>query len=163
MDFLPRLREKEGIRILDLRGPLVLGDSESILRTAITALAEELAVNIILNLADVTAMDDAGLGTIVDCQSQLAHSGGNLKLLSPNPLYLTIPVVIKLYSALEIFNDEQDAVNSFFSGRETRHYDFLEWVREQEHRPDGGVANDFAGGGESCPRQVSKMRPQGSE
>jgi anti-anti-sigma regulatory factor len=75
MDFLPRLREKEGIRILDVRGPLVLGEPESILRAAIFALAEELALNIILNLANVTAMDDAGLGTLVDCHSRLANSG----------------------------------------------------------------------------------------
>jgi anti-sigma B factor antagonist len=139
MDFLPRLREKEGIRILDLRGPLVLGESESVLRTTITVLAEELAVNIILNLSDVTAIDDAGIRTIVDCHSRLAQSGGDLKLLSPNEPCLTIPVAIKLCSVFEIFKDEQDAVNSFFPERKTRHYDVLEWVRKQEHRPDGGV------------------------
>jgi anti-sigma B factor antagonist len=139
MDFLPQFREKEGIRILDLRGPIVLGDSESSLRAAVTTVADETAVKMILNLADVTAMDDAGLGTIVDCHSRLAHSGGNLKLLIPNPIDLSIPAVIKLYSVFEIFKDEQDAVNSFFPGRATRHYDVLEWVREQETRAEGAA------------------------
>jgi hypothetical protein len=40
VDFQPDQREKEGIWILDLRGYLIIGDSEAILRTAIVALAE---------------------------------------------------------------------------------------------------------------------------
>jgi hypothetical protein len=45
-------REKEGIRILDLRGQLKAGDTESTLRSAINALARENVVNIVLNLAE---------------------------------------------------------------------------------------------------------------
>ena len=48
-------REKGGIRILDLRGQLKAGDSESTLRSAINALARDNVVNIVLNLAEVTS------------------------------------------------------------------------------------------------------------
>ena len=58
MDIQLHQREKEGIRILDLRGHLIIGDSEASLRAAIVALAEAGAVNIILNLAGVTEIDD---------------------------------------------------------------------------------------------------------
>jgi hypothetical protein len=58
MDIQLHQREKEGIRILDLRGHLTIGDSEASLRAAIVALAEAWAVNIILNLAGVTEIDD---------------------------------------------------------------------------------------------------------
>jgi len=61
VDFQLDQREKEGIWILDLRGHLITGDSEAILRTAIVALAEERDVNIILNFAGVTEIDDDGL------------------------------------------------------------------------------------------------------
>ena len=54
-------REKEGIRILDLRGQLKAGDSESTLRSAIDGLARDHAVNIVLNLAEVTKIDSDGL------------------------------------------------------------------------------------------------------
>jgi len=51
VDFQLDQREKEGIWFLDLRGHLIIGDSEAILRTAIIALAEARAVNVILNFA----------------------------------------------------------------------------------------------------------------
>jgi hypothetical protein len=43
-------RDKEGIRILDMRGQLKTGDSESNFRTVINALARDNVVNIVLNL-----------------------------------------------------------------------------------------------------------------
>jgi hypothetical protein len=49
VDFQLDQREREGIWILDVRGHLIIGDSEVILRTAIVTLAESRAVNVILN------------------------------------------------------------------------------------------------------------------
>jgi anti-sigma B factor antagonist len=134
MDLQLHQREKEGIWILDLRGHLIIGDSEAILRTAIVALAEAGAVNIILNLAGVTEIDDDGLATLVFCHARIVRSGGALKPLNPPP-HLSPMVLTELDAALEVFTDEQDAVNSFFSDRAVRHYDILEWVQEQEKRP----------------------------
>ena len=134
MDLQLHQREKEGIRILDLRGPLIIGDSEAILRTAIVALAEASAVNIILNLAGVTEIDDDGLGALVFCYARIVRSGGALKLLNVPP-HLSLMVLTKLDTVFEVFTDEQDAVNSFFPDRAVRHYDILEWVQEQEKRP----------------------------
>ena len=54
-------REKEGIRILDLRGQLKAGDSESTLRSTTNALASDNVVNMVLNLAEVTKIDSDGL------------------------------------------------------------------------------------------------------
>src|SRR6266446_8469364 len=92
VDFQLDQREKEGISILDLRGPLIIGDSEAILRTAIVALAEARAVNIILNLAGVTEIDDDGLGALVFCYARIAKSGGGLKLLNL-PVHLSLMVL----------------------------------------------------------------------
>ena|SRR5258706_1986587 len=127
-------RKKEGIWILDLRGPLTIGDSETILRTAIVTLAEARAVNIILNLAGVTEIDDDGLGALVFCYARIAKSGGALKLLNL-PVHLSLMVLTKLDTVFEVFTDEQEVVNSFFPDRAIRHYDILEWIQEQEKRP----------------------------
>jgi anti-sigma B factor antagonist len=127
-------RDKEGIRILDLRGHLIRGDSEAILRTAIVALAEARAVNIILNLAGVTEIDADGLGALVFCYARIVRSGGALKLLNLSPLHLSLMVLTRLDTVFEVFTDEQDAVNSFFPHRAVRHYDILDWV-QQEMRP----------------------------
>jgi len=133
VDFQLDQREKEGIWILDLRGHLITGDSEAILRTAIVALAEERDVNIILNFAGVTEIDDDGLRALVFCHARIVRSGGALKLLNL-PLHLSLMVLTKLDTVFEVFTEEQDAVNSFFPDRAVRHYDILEWVQEQGKR-----------------------------
>jgi anti-sigma B factor antagonist len=134
MDLQLNKRENEGIRILDLQGRLIIGDSEKILRNAIAALAEARDVNIIFNLAGVTEIDDDGLGALIFCYARVVKSGGALKLLNLR-LDLSLMVLTKLDTVFEIFTDEQDAVNSFFPDRAVRHYDILEWVQEQEKRP----------------------------
>jgi anti-sigma B factor antagonist len=125
-------REKEGIRILDLRGQLKAGDSESTLRSAINALARDNVVNIVLNLAAVTKIDSDGLEALVLCQTQIRKRGGALKLARLNIEHLSLNVLTKLNTVFEVFVDEQDAVNSFFPDRATGHYDILEWVQEEE-------------------------------
>jgi anti-sigma B factor antagonist len=125
-------REKEGIRILDLRGQLKAGDSESTLRSAIDALASYNVANIVLNLAEVTKIDSGGLEALVLCHAQIRKRGGALKLARLHTEHLSLNVLTKLKTVFEVFKDEQDAVNSFFPGRATRHYDVLEWVQEQE-------------------------------
>lgn len=67
-------REKEEIRILDLRGHLTIGDSEAALRGAIGALAEAKAVNVILNLAEVTEIDDDGVRALVFGYARISRS-----------------------------------------------------------------------------------------
>ena len=125
-------REKEGIRILDLRGRLKTGDLESTLRSAIDALAKDNIVNIVLNLADVTKIDSDGLEALVSCDAQIRKCGGALKLARLNTGHLSLNAMTKLNTVFEVFVDEQDAANSFFPGRAVRHYDVLEWVRGLE-------------------------------
>jgi anti-sigma B factor antagonist len=132
MDRRLSQREKEGIRILDLRGQLKTGDSESNLRSVIDALARDNVVNIVLNLAEVTKIDSDGLDALVLCYTKIRKCGGALKLVGLNIEHLSLNVLTKLNIVFEVFVDEQDAVNSFFPGRATRHYDVLEWVQEQE-------------------------------
>jgi|SRR6266478_2150943 len=141
VDFQLDQREKEGIWILDLRGHLITGDSEAILRTAIVALAEERDVNIILNFAGVTETDDDGLRALVFCHARIVRSGGALKLLNL-PLHLSLMVLTKLDTVFEVFTEEQDAVNSFFPDRAVPHYDILEWVQEQEKHPAPDLRNE---------------------
>jgi anti-sigma B factor antagonist len=132
MDFHLKQREKEGICILDLQGTLISGNSEAILRNKIAALAEARAVNIVLDLAGVTAIDDDGLGALIHCHARIVVSGGSLKLLRL-PLHLNLRVIRELDAVFDVFTDEQDAVNSFFPDRAVRRYDILEWVQRQEN------------------------------
>jgi anti-sigma B factor antagonist len=122
-------REKEGIRILDLRGRLKGGDSEPDLRTAITTLVEAGVVNIILNLAEINRIDGDELEAMVFCYAQIRKRGGTLKLLHLNAQRLSLNVLTKLTTVFEVFTDERDAVDSFFPHRAVHRFDVLEWVQ----------------------------------
>ena len=123
-------REREGIAILDLKGRLVVGDS-NLLREKVTEHSAAGKVNIALNLAEVDYIDSTGLGTMVICFTSLQKAGGRLKLENLNRRTIELLVLTKLTTVFELFNDEQDAVNSFFPDREIKRFDILSFVKDQ--------------------------------
>jgi anti-sigma B factor antagonist len=133
-------RERENVRILDLDGRLTVGPEASQLRDSIQACAEAGELNVVLNLADVSFIDSTGLGALVICYTTLRKAGGQLKLVNLNRRNIELLVLTKLTAVFEIFSDEQDAVNSFFPGREVKKFDILNFVRrikETEAKEDG--------------------------
>ncbi|HSR09313.1 MAG TPA: STAS domain-containing protein [Bryobacteraceae bacterium] len=140
MDLQLQQREKEGIQILDLHGHLIEGASEARLRAVIVELAEARTVNVILNFADVTEIDNDGLGALVFCDARLTRASGALKLLNVSARHLDLMVLTKLDTISEVFTDEQDAVNSFFPDRAGLRYDILEFVED----PNKGPGPDLA-------------------
>lgn len=124
-------REREGITILDLKGRLTAGEEAGILRERLRAEAAAGRINIILNLAEVDYIDSTGLGTLVICYTSLQKAGGALKLLNLNRRNVELLVLTKLSTVFEIFNDEQDAVNSFFPGRKIERFDILSFLQSQ--------------------------------
>jgi anti-sigma B factor antagonist len=125
-------RERESIKILDLNGRLTVGPPASQLRAVITRLIADGHFNIILNLAEVDYIDSTGLGTMVICFTSLQKAGGNLKLLNLNKRNVELLLLTKLSTVFQLFNDELDAVNSFFPNREIKKFDILSFVQEQE-------------------------------
>jgi len=132
MDLQIYQREKEGIRILDLRGSLAIGESEAFLRQAVIALADAGFVNVILNFAEVKEIEDDGLHALVFCSAKLVKSAGSLKLLNLGRVHIDLIVLTGLDASFDVFMNEQDAVNSFFPESAVRHFDILEFVKENE-------------------------------
>jgi anti-sigma B factor antagonist len=122
-------RTIEGITILDLKGRLIVGEGVSALREAVRGLAQAGHVNIILNLQGVDYIDSTGLGSLVVCFTSLQKASGALKILNLSKRNIELLVLTKLSTVFEIFNDEQDAVNSFFPNREIKHFDILDFVQ----------------------------------
>jgi anti-sigma B factor antagonist len=129
-------REKERVPILDLKGHLTLGDEDLLLRQKLTALLDAGQTRILLNLQHVTAMDSAGLGTLILFAAKLREAGGLLALMNFSESHMKAAKVLEVETAFKIFRDEQEAVNSFFPDRATHQYDILEFVEEQEHGHD---------------------------
>jgi anti-sigma B factor antagonist len=71
-------RERDGITIFDLKGPLTLGHGDSELRTKPRVLHQTATDRVVLNLKEVTAIDSTGLGTLVFGLAKLRTWGGLL-------------------------------------------------------------------------------------
>jgi anti-anti-sigma factor len=120
---------REGIAVLSLKGRLTVGESNSI-RDKINECAAAGRVNVILDLTDVDYVDSTGLGTMVICFTSLKKQGGALKLVNPNKRNVELLLLTKLHTVFHVFTEVQDAVNSFFPGREIKRFDILQFVRE---------------------------------
>jgi anti-sigma B factor antagonist len=124
--------ESEGIQILALRGQLVIGESEAALRDTVRSLAKGGFVSVIVNFAEITAIDHNGLGALILSAAELQSGGGAMKLVGLPVAHLHPLVLTELEARFEVFNDEQDAVNSFFPARAIFPYDVLDFVKQQE-------------------------------
>ena len=125
-------REREGVTILDLKGRLIVGEPSGKIREAINAEITWDRKRIILNLEHVDYIDSTGLGSMVICFTTLQKSGGQMKLLNLNKRNIELLLLTKLSTVFEIFNNEQDAVNSFFPERDIKRFDILNFVQQQE-------------------------------
>jgi anti-sigma B factor antagonist len=125
-------RDREGITILDLKGRLVVGEPSVRLRETMTGETNQGVRRIILNLEGVEYIDSTGLGSMVICFTTLQKAGGAMKLMKLNRRNIELLVLTKLSTVFEVFQDEQDAVNSFFPEREIKRFDILSFVKQQE-------------------------------
>jgi len=126
-------REREGIPILDLKGRITSGPEAGAFREAAAAISSRPSPNLILNLRHVDYVDSTGLGAMVMISTTIKRNGGKVKLLNLNKRNIELLVMTKLATIFEIFNDEQDAVNSFFPDREIRTFDILSFVKQHEN------------------------------
>jgi anti-sigma B factor antagonist len=125
-------RESEGIVILDLKGPLTSGHGDLVLRDRLHALHQSGKVSIILNLKAVSQIDSTGLGMLVFGLARLRKAGGRLALVNLKPSHLELFLLTKLALAFELFDDEQEAVNSFFPDRTMNRFDILNFVQHKD-------------------------------
>jgi anti-sigma B factor antagonist len=127
-----REREREGVSILDLNGRLTVGDECSKFRDRMNQLIASGARNIILNMAQVDYVDSTGLGALVMYYTTLQRDGGKVKLLNLTRRSIELLVMTKLTTIFEVFDDEQNAINSFFPDREIKRFDILNFVQQMK-------------------------------
>ncbi len=127
-------REREGIIVLYLKGRITVGKEAGALRERVSSLNSAGTRNLILNLEGVDYIDSTGLGALVICATSLRKNGGNLKLVNLNRRNIELLVMTKLATVFEIFNDEQDAVNSFYPDRKIKTFDILEFVQKMKQQ-----------------------------
>lgn len=125
-------RDREGVLILDLNGRLTVGDECSKFRDRMNQVIAAGGRNIILNMAQVDYVDSTGLGALVMYYTTLQRDGGKVKLLNLTRRSIELLVMTKLTTIFEVFNDEQNAINSFFPDREIKRFDILNFVQQMK-------------------------------
>src|ERR1041385_9393229 len=110
-------REREGLALLDLKGRITLGAEATAFRAACEKIAAQPGARLILNMQDVDYVDSTGLGAMVMCSTRVRNSNGVAKLVNVNRRNIELIVMTKIDTIFEVFDDETDAVNSFFPGR----------------------------------------------
>jgi anti-sigma B factor antagonist len=129
-----REHTRDEVVVLVLDGRLVAGDAVEALRDRVRALCQGGALRQVLDCGRLDYIDSSGLGTLVHAHSTLVNKGGGLALLHLNERNLELMVITKLSTVLELFDDELEAVNSFYPERRVRKFDILNFVTEQRKK-----------------------------
>ncbi len=107
------LREKDGVAILVLSGPLTGGGGDDEFREAIDTLLASGRNRILVDFREVSFMDSAGMGELVAGHRTVERFGGKLKLLNPSRRVHNSLTLSKILPIFEVFEDEDTAVASF--------------------------------------------------
>src|SRR5947209_715887 len=125
-------KEREGITVLQMKGRITLGKEATALREKCAELAAAGVKSVVFNLEHVDFIDSTGLGALVMCATSARKSGGNVKLVNLSKRNIELLVMTRLATAFETFNDEQDAINSYYPDRKIKTFDILEFVQKMK-------------------------------
>ena len=100
--------------IVDVSGKVTLGDGgDVVLKDKMQSLVQQGRKKVLLNLAEVSYVDSAGLGEIVQSYATVMKNGGSLKLLNVTKRIKDLLSITKLLTVFECHDSEAEAVTSF--------------------------------------------------
>jgi anti-sigma B factor antagonist len=95
-------------RPLDLRGDRLTDLGETLRR-----LLDQGSRKILLDLAQVTFLDSAGLGELIACRKRTLERGGDIRLVHPTGKVRQLLEMLYLTRVFAIFEGEAEALASF--------------------------------------------------
>jgi len=107
------VRKRLQVQVIQLRGPLRLGDAVDGLRNTIEEAVGNGDTRIVINLAEVPMIDSSGIGLLVRYLASLKQRGGNLKLVQPSKFTVQTLRLLGVLNLFEVFGDDDAAVESF--------------------------------------------------
>jgi anti-sigma B factor antagonist len=106
-------REEGEIAVLKLIGHIVRGRETQTLEETLTQLVADGKTNIVMNLQEVTFIDSAGVGELVNGYTMAKKNSGSLKFASPSDRVRDVLKVARLLRVLDIHETDQEALASF--------------------------------------------------
>jgi anti-sigma B factor antagonist len=108
-------REVKDMIILDLSGQLTLGEASAALRDEVLDAINHGFRKVLVNLAEVSYIDSAGLGELTSAYTSVKNRDGALKLLKLTKRVHDLMQITKLYTVFDVYDDERKAIASFGS------------------------------------------------
>ncbi|HXY79600.1 MAG TPA: STAS domain-containing protein [Candidatus Bathyarchaeia archaeon] len=105
-----RIRTAGRATILDLDGPLKLGEAQETFRDQVQKLVDAGSMHIAVNLAGVSDLDSSGIGALVRAFTTLNRAGGKCTFFAPNKRVMMLLKMVRLDSILDLAEDEATAL-----------------------------------------------------
>ena len=107
------VRKVKGVAIVNLSGKITLGYGDVQFREVVNQLFDSGERRILLNMAGVDFVDSAGNGVIIASVKRAWEKGVKMKVLKPSQGVMKQWSMHRLDLILELFDDEQKAIDSF--------------------------------------------------
>jgi|SRR5580698_2779858 anti-sigma B factor antagonist len=113
MDLNISNKQVGDVSVVALKGRIVLGEGSSSLRERIKSLLVDGKKKVVLNMANVTYIDSAGLGALVAAHISAKKEGAVLLLSDLGTKFYEIMQVTRLLTVFNVFTAEAEAISSF--------------------------------------------------
>jgi len=107
-------RTSGDVAIVGISGDITLSKGgDVLLKDKIQSLLQQGHRKIVLDMGNVSYVDSAGLGQLVQVYATTSHLGGSLKLLNLTKRLRDLLVLTKLLTVFDAYDSESEAVGSF--------------------------------------------------
>ena len=113
MSFSANTRKVGNVVIVDMSGELTIGEPTLLLRETVRRFIADGNLKFILNLANLSYVDSAGLGELITVYTTVRNRKGDVKLLKVTGKMQGLLQTTKLVTVFDTYNEEQKALESF--------------------------------------------------
>jgi anti-anti-sigma factor len=110
---LVKTSPKQGVTVLQMKGSIHTGPDCRRLEQEIEALVTAKEVFVIFDLAEVTHIDSAAIGSVVRCFSRLKSSGGYLRLAGCTGMTEASIKLTQLHKVLDLYPTAAAAAENY--------------------------------------------------
>lgn len=107
------VRTQAQVKIVKLRGKLVLGEPVDKLSATFSDLLGAGDSRFILDLEEVPMVDSSGIGLLVRFLTAAKQKGGSIKLLNPAKMVVQTFKLVRILNIFDVYDDAGLAITSY--------------------------------------------------
>jgi anti-sigma B factor antagonist len=111
------VRKLDDVTIVDFRGRMAIGVSDTLLPGVINEILEDGGRKILLNLSEMDYIDSNGLGELVQSFREAMRRGASLRLLKPQDRVAKTLRLTNLLPMFTVYEAEDEALREFATAK----------------------------------------------